>query len=746
MDITNEVIKKAKELGADMVGIAPVERFKGAPLRMSPKGLLPSARSVIVCAIHHLDASIELGGEPTPHNVGPYGFQGIMNSKLDDISFSIARFLEDKGYTAVPITASNIWRYSPYKDIGVSFAPDIAHRYAAVAAGLGEIGWSGLFLTKEFGPRQRVVSIITDAQLLPSPMYNGPSLCDKCMECVKNCPTDAYRKEVNKINEIEIGGKVFKFPDINKWRCAWAENFGLNLALKIPEKINENVILEYTEKYGYFAGEEGCCLKFCMVPEKRYYDKEYCRAPRRKKEPSISEKDLLEKIKNICRKRTLDVYGIEPAELFCDEKFLHPYYHLPDVKSVISLGVHIPNENKNNEEFIWALQRNLGYAAFDISHYLDIGGYSAITGTKIDDILVAQKMGIYEKDTLFLTVLTSMKLKKKVFFRKETCKRNIKKNELKDFCFEAGADMAGVFNIERFEKFKKEFEKKVKFPEKKEIVVDKGGVYGHFVPDIRTECISLKGPDDYLKDARSVIVIGLHFPHSVLDYAKVTPAETTGPYVFSQVETITTLKDIGVKIIKYLNFCGYKGVMTPDLTGLASQVLTKSRGNIPDMSANLYPALLAGLAYPGLHGYPITERYGTRQRFLAIVTDCPLENDPLPLMKYACEKCEKFCISFCPTKAITKKTVKIKVEGREFYIPLIDDFSCDWAKRYGLSGDEGLKYYGIKTDIPVPKNKKIEEVVKAINNVNWGVQKRHANVCEECIRVCPEKGRRNGKK
>lgn len=106
------MIKKAKELGADMVGIAPVERFKGAPLRMSPKGLLPSARSVIVCGIHHLDASVELGGEPTPHNMGPYGSQSsVINPKLDDISFLLARFLEDRGYTALPITASNIWRY-----------------------------------------------------------------------------------------------------------------------------------------------------------------------------------------------------------------------------------------------------------------------------------------------------------------------------------------------------------------------------------------------------------------------------------------------------------------------------------------------------------------------------------------------------------------------------------------------------------------------------------------------------------
>lgn len=195
--LTEKVKKYAKELGADIVGISNVERFKNAPLRMSPKGLLPCAKSVIVCGIHHLDASVEIGGEPTPHDMGPYASQSsVMNPKLDDISFLIAKFLENNGYKTLPIVSSNIWRYKGYKDLNVHFAPDIAHRYAAVCAGLGEIGWSGLFLHPEFGPRVRLVTIITEAELIPDCMYNGKPLCDRCMECVKNCPTDAFRKEV----------------------------------------------------------------------------------------------------------------------------------------------------------------------------------------------------------------------------------------------------------------------------------------------------------------------------------------------------------------------------------------------------------------------------------------------------------------------------------------------------------------------------------------------------------------------
>ncbi|MEK6647071.1 MAG: hypothetical protein AABY84_10410, partial [Candidatus Firestonebacteria bacterium] len=286
MNLTEEIKKEAVKLGADIVGIAPVERFKNAPLRMSPQGLLPDAKSVIVMGIHHLDAAVELSGYPTSQdNLGPYHTQSsAQNPKLDDLSFKMARFLEDKGVKALPITASNIWRYYGYKDLKVDFAPDLVHRYAAVAAGLGEIGWSGLFLNPEFGPRTRIVSVITDAQLTPDPMYSGEPLCDKCMECVKHCPTDCFRKEVKGMNNIEIGGKTFKFPDTNKWRCSWAENFALDLALKIPDKVDEKTALMYMEKYGQRGGEEGCCLKYCMSPSKRYYQKEYTDAPRRKKE------------------------------------------------------------------------------------------------------------------------------------------------------------------------------------------------------------------------------------------------------------------------------------------------------------------------------------------------------------------------------------------------------------------------------------------------------------------------------
>ena len=52
----------AHELGVDLVGFANIERFDEAPIKMSPKGIMPTAKTVIVCAVHHPDATIELEG------------------------------------------------------------------------------------------------------------------------------------------------------------------------------------------------------------------------------------------------------------------------------------------------------------------------------------------------------------------------------------------------------------------------------------------------------------------------------------------------------------------------------------------------------------------------------------------------------------------------------------------------------------------------------------------------------------
>jgi len=735
-ELTEEVKNYAREVGADLVGIAPVERFKNAPLKISPEGLFPEGKSVIVVGIHHLDCAVELGGFPTPHDKGPYAIQSsAMNPILDNISFKIGRFLEDKGYKTMPVAVTNMWRYRPYKDLDVSFAPDLAHRYAAVAAGLGEIGWSGLFLSPEFGPRQRITSIITEAELVPDPIYNGERLCDRCMECVKHCPTDAFRKEVKKINKIEIGGRIFGFPDTNKWRCAWAGNFGLNLSLPIPEKVDEEVILENLEKYGKRGGEEGMCLKYCMVPGKRYYQLDFTDAPRRKKEIKKGKKEIEKGVLDIIKKEFIDIFAFSSVEKFENSEEFHPQFHLPDAKTVISIGIKVENEIP---DLISSINRRLALTAFKIAHLLDISGYSSITSSNIPHLSVGQELTGKIENYYFSTVLTGAELSE-IKYTHSVKRKKLEKEDIRKFCIDQGADIVGFFTEKIYENFIRKIKKFL--PEKYIEVLDTGPIHGPFIPELKEKEIKIRRIKNYLSEGKSVIAIGLHFPDACLDNAKITPAETVEPYAYAQYETVFLLRDIGLNVVKFLEKYGYKATLTESITSFYSTV-KNSRGYIPDMRTGNFEAFLSGAGYIGDNGVLITEKFGPRQRFIFIITDAEFSDDPLYEGKNYCENCSHPCLKSCPTKAIKNSKFEVEIEGKKFSFPEIDYFACDWVKRYCLNGKEGPSYYGVNIDIPVPENKRKEKLVENLRKVKLGVQQLHLNICEECIRNCPIKGKR----
>ncbi|MGC9469584.1 MAG: hypothetical protein ACP5HS_13395 [Anaerolineae bacterium] len=738
--LTAAVKERARALGADLVGVAPISRFENAPLRMSPQGLFPEAKSVIVVGIHHPDATIELNGDPTAHNIGSYLLQVPgMNWRLDDISFMVSRFLETRGYRTLPISASNIWRYHGYKDLKVDFAPDMAHRYAAVAAGLGEIGWNGLCLTPEFGPRNRFVSIVTEAELEPTPMYSGESLCDKCMECVRNCPTDAFRKEVRGMAEVDIDSRSFSFPLTNKWRCAWAENFTLDLDHQIPDEVNEEVILSYMEKYGTRGGEMGACLRFCMTPQKRYYDHDYSRAPRRKKPaPSAEPAEIAKHLEAICEEIGIDVMTVADSSIFDDDKFVNPELHLPDVSSVICLGLREPKGSEGSESMERSLPRRLTYAGFRIAHDLDIEGYSANTRTRISDVIVAERLGIRESGLSYLTVLTSADLPAKTLWRSRS-RHAIDAETLRSLCREKGADLVGFFNESRYQTFMDAIQAAGYLPETRTVIRDTANRYQPFVPEVHEEDLVPHSLKDWLPDGCSVIVLGLHFPDAALDLAKVTPAESIGPYGFVAYESLRLLEDIAFDVMQELSDKGHSSVATWDLAGLASTVMN-CRGTLPDMRANEFASILSGLAYQGVHGYPITPEYGVRQRWIAIVTDMDLPNDPLFTGTRECDTCERPCVSGCLTKALNGQNLDVAVDGTEVRLYQVNNYRCDWAKAYSLSGEAGSSYYGVDVNFDVPEEGTDEDVVHALTRAAWGVQKRLLNICEECLRVCPAGG------
>ncbi|MBN2308900.1 MAG: hypothetical protein JXR94_08025 [Candidatus Hydrogenedentes bacterium] len=294
----------------------------------------------------------------------------------------------------------------------------------------------------------------------------------------------------------------------------------------------------------------------------------------------------------------------------------------------------------------------------------------------------------------------------------------------------------GFFGAQRFAAFKAALAGTGLVPAECVRVHDRGALYTPFVPDVERAPSRVKGLEDWLAGAQSVIVLGLHFPDTVLDTAKVTPAETTGPFAFVMYESLRLLSDAAMQVVKRLKDTGYRAVLATDLTGLASQA-ANPRGRQVDLRGNRFAAVLAGLGTIGLHGHVLTPEFGVRQRFLAIVTDCPIPDSPLCTAPSACAACDKDCLDACPTRAIQGDTVPLTVGGVQFDVPRVAGLACDWAKLYGLSGEAGAKYLGLGVDVPVPDAPSGADVAKAAASAEFGVQKRLLSLAEECVRVCP---------
>lgn len=111
-----------------------------------------------------------------------------LNKKLDELAVLCAKYIESRGYNAYAQTVSAT------KEFGI-FRTIMPHKTVAIRAGLGFIGKSALFVTKEFGSAVRLTSVLTDAPLIyGTPTVESP--CASCDICTKACPAGAISGKV----------------------------------------------------------------------------------------------------------------------------------------------------------------------------------------------------------------------------------------------------------------------------------------------------------------------------------------------------------------------------------------------------------------------------------------------------------------------------------------------------------------------------------------------------------------------
>ncbi|MDD3984862.1 MAG: 4Fe-4S binding protein [Methanobacterium sp.] len=110
-----------------------------------------------------------------------------------------AKDLNDTAYVKLAILTTKISDYLRKN----GFATEIAHPYSGIVgftslaqkAVLGYIGKSGLLISPELGPRQKISAIFTSIANLPINETNPHSwiidYCEKCGKCIKACPEKA---------------------------------------------------------------------------------------------------------------------------------------------------------------------------------------------------------------------------------------------------------------------------------------------------------------------------------------------------------------------------------------------------------------------------------------------------------------------------------------------------------------------------------------------------------------------------
>jgi epoxyqueuosine reductase len=114
-----------------------------------------------------------------------------VNIELNDLATGICNELRKENINCIGIVPTLPISGDEFKPYFEKLRYKISHKMIATRAGLGWIGKTDLFISKEFGPRVRLVSILLDRPTKITGKTVDKSKCGKCDICVERCPAKA---------------------------------------------------------------------------------------------------------------------------------------------------------------------------------------------------------------------------------------------------------------------------------------------------------------------------------------------------------------------------------------------------------------------------------------------------------------------------------------------------------------------------------------------------------------------------
>ncbi len=159
-------------------------------------------------------------------------------------------------------------------------------------------------------------------------------------------------------------------------------------------------------------------------------------------------------------------------------------------------------------------------------------------------------------------------------------------------------------------------------------------------------------PQDYLPNVKSVIALGTRIIDSIL--------QTTPSGIYSKhYDTVNEVLNSGAyQLVKWLEDKGYRSMTFPetDSYGILWEQYNAGYETFVPCFNHMAAAVAAGLGKMGVCGVVLSPDYGSRQRWISIITEAPLPptkemKKEICLGKQTSNSCGK-CVDACPVGAV----------------------------------------------------------------------------------------------
>lgn len=253
----------------------------------------------------------------------------------------------------------------------------------------------------------------------------------------------------------------------------------------------------------------------------------------------------------------------------------------------------------------------------------------------------------------------------------------------------------------------------------------------------------LHKPDDFLPDARSVIVMGMKLSLGVQlsnMLAHRYPERLRHaiyPYLWyglglPNLYFLDTTAVLICKLIEKENQ-NYTAVPIPSFSPF------DLRDSLAEFS-NAGAAAAAGLAQLGWNGFALTPDAGPRVRFTSVITNVELEYNSMYKEATLCNpnNCSYHCVKICPVNALAREGEEINIGGEVYNVGKFDKWRCLWCS-LGLTKDSLCL---LDSPPPIPEKLTFEDVFKALRRGDAGQASevmviRRGDYCGKCIMECP---------